>query len=73
MRSSDIVTTAAEPSDRSCPHCAARTGSAPHYECVRCFSVYCRECPTTDGGRLCPRCGMPQRIVLAAEKPAPLK
>ncbi len=53
------------PDPRGCPRCAAAGGS-PRDQCVRCFTRYCRACPATDGGRLCPTCGMSQRIVLPA-------
>ena len=51
-----------------CPRCSVATGDEPRYQCVRCFSVYCRQCPDSRGGQLCPKCGVSQRIVLRAEK-----
>ncbi len=51
-----------------CPRCGATTGDHPRYQCVRCFSLYCHLCPESNGGQLCPKCAMPQRIVHRAEK-----
>jgi rRNA maturation endonuclease Nob1 len=51
----------------ACPRCGAATGEEPRYQCVRCFSVYCRHCADSRDGHFCPKCGVSQRIVLRAE------
>jgi DNA-directed RNA polymerase subunit RPC12/RpoP len=38
------------------------------YQCVRCFTKYCIECEGSDGGKVCPQCGMGARLILQEEK-----
>lgn len=52
----------------TCPRCAAEVKDTLLYKCVRCFTVYCKECPDTCGGSLCPRCWMSQRMLITPEK-----
>ena len=51
-----------------CSRCKADNGQQPLYQCVRCFTVYCRQCEDTDQGKRCPKCGMSQRMILAPDK-----
>lgn len=53
-----------------CPRCDTAIKNTLLYKCVRCFTVYCNDCADTGGGRLCPQCGMSQRLLLTPEKPA---
>jgi len=38
------------------------------YQCVRCFTVYCKSCDDTKSGHVCPKCGMSQRMVISPDK-----
>ncbi len=51
-----------------CPRCMAELIEIPLYKCVRCFSVYCKECEDTSEGRFCPQCKMSQRMIISTGK-----
>lgn len=51
-----------------CPGCGKMSEENVLYKCVRCFIVYCKECPDTNSGSRCPKCGMSQRMILSTEK-----
>ena len=53
---------------QACPGCKNELLDTLLYKCVRCFTVYCRECTETSKGRLCPNCKMSQRMLLPLEK-----
>jgi hypothetical protein len=55
-------------SDEACPRCGAKTSEVVLFKCIGCFTVYCRACADTDGGRLCPKCGVSQRMVVSPKK-----
>ncbi len=51
-----------------CPRCEAEIANSVLYKCVRCFTVYCKECHESNEGKVCPQCRMSQRLILAPEK-----
>lgn len=51
-----------------CPRCESELMDTPLYKCVRCFTVYCRECRDTSEGRFCPKCKMSQRMLISVDK-----
>ncbi|HRX49511.1 MAG TPA: hypothetical protein P5120_18455 [Spirochaetota bacterium] len=48
----------------TCPTCGKEPSDKILFKCVRCFTVYCKECPETSSGYKCPKCGMSQRLIL---------
>lgn len=52
----------------ACPRCTTTLIDLPLFKCVRCFTVYCKECEGTNGGRLCPECQMSLRMVVSLEE-----
>ncbi len=51
-----------------CPTCGKELADDVMFKCVRCFIEYCKECPGTDSGSKCPKCGMSQRMILNKKK-----
>jgi DNA-directed RNA polymerase subunit RPC12/RpoP len=56
--------------DNACPRCSAELKNALLYKCVRCFSVYCKECTDSNSGNACPQCRMSQRMLLKPDSRA---
>jgi len=50
-----------------CPKCKEEIKNQVLYKCVKCFTVYCSSCQETKEGKLCPSCGMPQRMLLTTD------
>jgi ribosomal protein S27AE len=55
-------------SEEACPRCGAKTSEVVLFKCIGCFTVYCKACVDTDGGRVCPKCGVSQRMVVSPKK-----
>ena len=52
----------------NCPRCKRDVRNSVLFQCVRCFTLYCKDCEDTSGGTLCPKCKMSQRMVLQTKK-----